>query len=156
MVACQCATVVSVDTSDSLTRLLMQAARRVRRARAEALAPYGLTPHQGGAFLAIARFHDHHGGAEMKQADLARRMRIAPRSATEVIDALCERGLIAREPSASDRRATSLVITDAGTDLLARLARAHPADEVFAALAPAEREQLAELLRKVLAHTEEP
>ena len=139
-----------MDTLDEMTRQVMQLARRIRRARTEALAPYGLSPHQAGAFVAIARYQQRHPNEEFRLSDLARRLRIAPRSATEVVDALCERQLVRREPSATDRRATSLVLTPAGQDLLADVRAASPATEVFAALTDAERAQLGSLLQKIL------
>lgn len=139
-----------METLDDITRQVMQLARRIRRARTKALAPYGLTPHQAGAFVAIARHQRRAPDEEMRLSDLARRLRIAPRSTTEVVDALCERELVQREPSATDRRATSLVLTAAGQALLADVRAANPATEVFAALTDAERERLGALLRKIL------
>lgn len=139
-----------MNTIDDAARQIMQLARRIRRARTEALAPYGLSPHQAGAFVAIARHQHHHPDEELRLSDLAHRLRIAPRSATEVVDALCERGLVRREPSATDRRATSLVLTPVGKDLLADVRAANPATEVFAALTDAERNQLGTLLQKIL------
>lgn len=150
MVTRQYGSLVSVDTSDKLARLVARTARRIRRARAEALAPYGLTPHQAGAFLTIGMHRHRFPGGEVRLSDVARRMRIAPRSATEVVDALCERELVRREPSSTDRRATSLVLTEAGADLLTDVSEANPATEVFAALTEAERETLAELLIKLI------
>lgn len=128
----------------------MQVARRVRRVRTKALAPYGLTPHQAGAFIAIAQRRHRFSDEEFRLSDLARKMRIAPRSATEVVDALCERGFVQREPSATDRRATSLVLTQAGQELLADVRHANPVTEVFAALSDAEHATLGSLLHKIL------
>lgn len=128
----------------------MQVARRIRRARTKAFAPYGLTPHQAGAFAVIARHRRRFPDEELRLSDLARKLRIAPRSATEVVDALCERGLVRREPSAMDRRATSLVLTQAGQVLLADVHKANPATEVFAALTAAERATLGILLGTIL------
>lgn len=150
MVTGQCGILVAVDTFDDTARLLMAVARRIRRARTRALAPYGLTPHQAVAFLTIARHRHHHECAELRLSDLARRLRIAPRSATEVVDALCERGLVEREPSSTDRRATSLVLTAKGRGILTDVNNASPATEVFAPLSPAERATLEELLTRVL------
>lgn len=150
MVTGQCGILVAVDTFDDAARLVMAVARRIRRARTQALAPYGLTPHQAAAFLTIARHHHHHGCEELRLSELARRLRIAPRSATEVVDALCERDLVEREPSSTDRRATSLVLTGKGNDILADVNNASPATEVFAPLSPPERATLEELLTKVL------
>jgi len=146
----QCGILVAVDTFDDAARLVMAVARRIRHARTRALAPYGLTPHQAAAFLAIARHRHHHECAELRLSDLARRLRIAPRSATEVVDALCERGLVEREPSSTDRRATSLVLTAKGRGILTDVNNASPATEVFAPLSPAERATLEELLTRVL------
>lgn len=150
MATSQCARVVGVDTADDTARLVMHLARRIRRARTAALAPYGLTPHQAGAFLAVARHHDRRPGKEMRIADLARWMRIAPRSATEVVDALCERDLLERRPSPTDRRATTLNLTPAGSELLSDVSAANPAHEVFSALSPTERDALTKLLTKAL------
>src|SRR5699024_10014861 len=110
----QCGILVAVDTFDDTARLLMDVERRIRRAR-----------------------HRHrHECAELRLSDLARRLRIAPRSATEVVDALCERGLVEREPSSTDRRATSLVLTAKGRGILTDVNNASPATEVFAPLSP--------------------
>lgn len=141
--------------SDDMARQVMQLARRIRRARTQALAPYGLTPHQAGAFIAVARHQRRAPHEELRLSDLARKLRIAPRSATEVVDALCERGLVQREPSATDRRATSLLLTPAGQALLADVRAANPATEVFARLTAAERRQLGALLHKILDEPDE-
>ncbi len=150
VVTCQFARLVAVDTSSDLPRLIMRLSRRIRRARAEAFSPYGLSPHQAGAFLAISRHGHHRPEEELRIADLARHLRIAPRSATEVVDALCARGLIARESSATDRRATSLVVTDAGKALHHDVRAASPTPELFAQLTPEEQETLQRLLEKLL------
>ena len=49
------------------------------------------------------------GADGMRPSALADALRIAPRSATEVADALEERGWVRREPDPTDRRATRLV-----------------------------------------------
>lgn len=139
-----------MDTLEDLTRQVMQLARRIRRARTEALAPYGLTPHQARAFIVIARHPHRHPGVELRLTDLAQRLRIAPRSATEVVDALCKRELVQRENSSQDRRATSLTLTRSGQGLLADVRAASPATEVFAALNDRERAALGVLLSKLL------
>ncbi len=145
------------DTTPDLGELVVSLSRRLRRARIEALEPYGLPPHHARAFMIVARHcterdcsHGHQD-AELRPSDLAARLHIAPRSATEVIDALQERGLVFRQPSATDRRATTLHITDQGRALSQQLRRAQGEQSgQFAALDAAEREQLAVLLRKAL------
>lgn len=133
--------------------LVMMLARRMRQARLAALEPFGLAPHQARAFTIIAR---HSGRGELRPSDLARRLGIAPRSATEVVDALAERGLVQRTPSPTDRRATMLSVTDAGRELLAQM-HGHPDspdDRVFARLSPAELAILTALLRRAVADGE--
>ena len=136
---------------DDLTAapLVMMLARRMREARLAALEPFGLAPHQARAFTIIAR---HSGRGELRPSDLARRLGIAPRSATEVVDALAERGLVARSPSPTDRRATVLSVTDQGRELLEQM-HGHPDspdDRVFARLTSAELATLTDLLRRAV------
>ncbi len=80
--------------------LVMALARRVRRAHVEALAEWDVTPSQARALRVLA------GADGMRPSALADALRIAPRSATEVVDALEERGWVRREPDPTDRRAT--------------------------------------------------
>lgn len=141
------------DPTD-LGHLVGHLARRLRHHRMRSLEPFGLAAHQARAFLMIARACDR--DSEIRPSDLARRLGIAARSATEVVDALEEMDLVVREPSPTDRRATQLVLTEAGDALRDELAeaRADRADEFFDVLAPAERETLRVLLAKVLDATE--
>ncbi|SEE92382.1 MarR family winged helix-turn-helix transcriptional regulator [Ruania alba] len=73
-----------------LHELLLYAAHQMRREWARSLEEWGLSPHQAMA-LRTAMADD--GG---RVSDLAARLRIAPRSATEVVDSLEERGLVER------------------------------------------------------------
>jgi DNA-binding MarR family transcriptional regulator len=129
-------------------QLVMTLAGHIRRSRLAALEPFGLAPHQARAFMIVGR-HSRRG--DLRPSDLARRLEIAPRSVTEVLDALQDKGLIARRPSATDRRATVLTLTESGRELFARM-RQDPApgeDRMFAALTTDELDQLVDLLRKV-------
>lgn len=140
------------DQRTDLTALVMMTAKRVRRARMEALEPHGLSPHQAHAFLRIGRHHHHpqSRAQEFRLTDLARHLRIAPRSVTEVVDALCEKGLVERAPSPSDRRATIVQLTSAGEQLHADLAAQRSrGPSLFAPLDEQEQAQLAGLLRKL-------
>ncbi len=82
---------------------------------------------------------------------MAERLRIAPRSATEVIDALEERGLVERGPDETDRRATCVSLTGPGREVLAEVnsARGSAGSQHFAVLTDTERATLAELLAKL-------
>lgn len=140
----------AADNAADLPGLVMRSAHRVRRARMAALEPYGLSPHQAQAFFGVARHQHHGGGAELRLSNLAQWLRVAPRSVTEVVDALCEKGLVERVTSPTDRRATMVVLTPAGEQLNDELStRQESIPEMFAPLTTAEQQQLAHLLRKL-------
>lgn len=129
----------------SLADAFWQVARRLRHQSREALAPWGVSPSQLRALDVLLR----HG--PVRAGELAEHLRIAPRSATEVVDALAERGLVERRPDPADRRATQVVVTAPGTELgqAVRSARAAEADRVFATLDEADRAELLRLLRRL-------
>jgi DNA-binding MarR family transcriptional regulator len=84
---------------------------------------------------------------------LSEHLRIAPRSATEVVDSLATAGLVERRPDPADRRATLVALTASGEDIAAgiRVARAAEADDFFARLDEADRAALANILEKLRA-----
>jgi MarR family transcriptional regulator for hemolysin len=70
-----------------------------------------------------------------------------------LVDRLVERGLLQRQPSPTDGRATHLLLTAAGTDLARhaqQLSRTME-DGLVRALSPGERVLLGELLHKLVA-----
>lgn len=140
-----------METEPELDELLMRATRGLRRRWAASLEPLDLTPHHVRALRVIA------GLDRPRLGVVAERLRIAPRSATEVVDALEERGLVERVPDEVDRRATCVVPTAEGTATLAEAdaLRVGAGAEQFARLSPGERAQLATLLAK-LDEPEEP
>jgi len=87
-------------------------------------------------------------GGPLRLSDLAERLRIVPRSTTEVVDALEAAGLAERRPDPADRRATLVALTARGTEVAeaARTARAAGAARFFATLSPADRADLARIL----------
>ncbi|GAB3588130.1 MarR family winged helix-turn-helix transcriptional regulator [Calidifontibacter terrae] len=136
-----------VDLDEAgLSDLLFAAAGRLRRASFATLEPYGLSPHHARALRVIDR------EGTLRPSDLAAELRIAPRSATDVVDVLVDKGLVGRAPSATDRRAVELTTTDAGRSLAAeiRRTRAEAGDVLSASLSAADRRSLTELLRKAL------
>jgi DNA-binding MarR family transcriptional regulator len=84
----------------------------------------------------------------MRLSDLSGRLHIAPRSATEVVDALESRGLVGRRPDPGDRRATLVEMTEHGTEVMnaIRAARGNDAERAFGRLSPADRAELARIL----------
>ena len=85
----------------------------------------------------------------MRLSELAERLRIVPRSATAVVDALEEAGLVARTPDRADRRAVRIVLTDRGLAALERIGRVRHevAQEYFGPVSRAEQEALLRALR---------
>jgi len=140
------------ETMD-LGELLPFLGRRLRSQRTQELEPYGLTFAQNRAFGTVARALD--AGTELRPSDLAERLGIAPRSATEVVDALQDKSLVQRTPSPNDRRATLLSLTEEGIALRQRMrrelarARRAKADDLFSVLSEKDRDTLTDLLRKV-------
>jgi DNA-binding MarR family transcriptional regulator len=82
---------------------------------------------------------------------IAERLHVAPRSATDVIDALVSKGLATRVPDPADRRAVRIHLTDEGRGALTRadVARDRIHAQAFGVLTELERTQLVALLRKV-------
>jgi DNA-binding MarR family transcriptional regulator len=133
----------SQQGDDSLTDAFWAVAGRLRRLTHEAVAPLGITPAHARALNVLRR----HG--DLRLSDLAEHLHIAARSATEVADALQERGLVQRSPDPEDRRATLILLTPDGhrTAEHARTARAAAAETYFARLPPEDRATLTRLLR---------
>lgn len=124
----------------ALADALLHVARDLRRTLAQACPE--LPPHQARALRVVVRSDGTRPGA------LAERMRIAPRTATEVVDALVARGLVERRPDPTDRRAQLVVATDEGLAVHDRVgrARARAADAYFADLPAADATALARAL----------
>ncbi|MFW5471368.1 MarR family winged helix-turn-helix transcriptional regulator [Knoellia sp. CPCC 206435] len=137
----------STEPSDPpLGELVMQVARGLRRWFATTLEPWGLTPHESRALRVIGQHEPTRPGV------VAQHLRIAPRSVTDVVDALEERGLVARAPDPSDRRATSVSLTARGRTVLDELDAARRADHesYFADLSERDREALARILGRLV------
>jgi DNA-binding MarR family transcriptional regulator len=132
-------------TDETLADAFRSVSRQLRETSQETLAPWDINPSQ---FRAL-RMLNHHGAIRL--SDLSGRLHIAPRSATEVVDALESRGLVERRPDPSDRRATLVELTAHGTGVLhaIRAARGTEAERVFDQLTPADRDHLARILRQL-------
>jgi len=130
---------------ETLADAFRSVSRQLRETSQETLAPWDINPSQ---FRAL-RMLNHHGAIRL--SDLSGRLHIAPRSATEVVDALESRGLVERRPDPSDRRATLVELTAHGTSVLGaiRAARGTEAERLFDRLTPADRDHLARILRQL-------
>jgi DNA-binding MarR family transcriptional regulator len=90
--------------------------------------------------------------AGLRLKDLAERLRIAPRSATEVVDQLQDKGLVERRPDPVDRRATRIVLTEGGTRVRAQVReeRRRQAGDYFSVLSAPDRAELARILSELV------
>jgi DNA-binding MarR family transcriptional regulator len=131
--------------ADSLGEAFGAVARRLRAASMAAFAAYDVTPSQVRAIRVL----DKLGGVRSKE--LADQLRIAPRSATEVVDALEAKGLVARSADPHDRRATLVALTDRGRELSeeVRRARGVESERMFERLTRTDRVDLDRILRKL-------
>jgi DNA-binding MarR family transcriptional regulator len=135
------------DTSgdETLPEAFWSVARRLRETSQETLAPWDITPSHLRALRALKR----HG--LMRLSELSDHLHIAPRSTTEVVDALESRGLVQRRPDPGDRRATLVEVTEHGASVLdaIRAARGTETERVFGRLSQTDRAHLARILRKL-------
>jgi DNA-binding MarR family transcriptional regulator len=111
----------------------------------QSLAQWGITPSQGRAMRALER----HG--TMRLSELAEHLRIAARSATEVVDDLEANGLAERRPDPRDRRATLIMLSEHGRTVARQIRAARGADleRVFDRLSATDRAHLTRILRKL-------
>ncbi|MET7805042.1 MarR family transcriptional regulator [Micromonospora chersina] len=133
------------DDEESLAETFWAVARRLRHQSKRTLEPWEINPGHARALAVLMR----HGAVRL--STLAEHLRIAPRSATEVVDGLAERGLVERRPDPVDRRATLVALTGEGERVgeAIRVARAAEAERFFGALDPADRAELTRILRRL-------
>lgn len=130
---------------DNLLDSFWTVARQLRRRSREVLAPWDVSPSQSRALGVLLR----HG--QLRLGELSDHLHIVPRSVTEVVDGLQERGWCLREPDPADRRATVVSLTDSGRALARsiRAAQQNQARAYFAVLGGEERAQLAAILDRL-------
>ena len=130
---------------ESLADAFGAVARQLREKSAETLAPWDITP----AHLRALRTLTRHG--TMRLSELSEHLQIAPRTATEVVDALQAQDLVRRRADPGDRRATLVEVTEHGAGVLAeiRATRGTEAGRIFGRLSPADRAELARILTRL-------
>ena len=136
--------------ADSLSEAFRAVAHELRMRSRETLAPWDIAPSH---FRAMGVLTAH---GLMRLSELSDHLRIAPRSTTEVVDALEDRGLVQRKPDPTDRRATLVELTPAGKQMSESIRDARTADgeRFFKDLTPADRESLRRILRKLVPEPE--
>lgn len=94
----------------------------------------------------------------LRMTELAGFLGLEKSTLSGLVDRAERRGLLARAPAASDRRAVEVFITPAGAELSARAAADITAalGPLTAALAPADRRRLQDLLEAMLAPASPP
>lgn len=128
-----------------LAYMTSQVGALVAQRFAEALEPRGLKPPH----VAVLRMLGRH--AEQTQRALSSLLGIFPSQLVGLLDDLEGRGLIARRPTANDRRAYAVALTARGVRELARVVEITAALDAsfFAALEPEAKRTLASLLERV-------
>lgn len=135
-----------------LSDLFHRAFRALRQSWVQQLAPFELTPHQFRALQALSRVALESPGSDgLRLKDVAERLHIAPRSATEVIDQLEAKALVLRTADPVDRRATLVRLTAEGQTLSDRVraARRGHTEEYFGRLSASDRTELARILAQL-------
>ena len=142
MIRCYAIPVAEPEPDETLSEAFWAVARQLRRLNREALAPWDVTPSQSRAIGVLVR----HG--PMRLSDLSEKLRIAPRSTTEVVDALQARGVVQRDPDPHDRRATLVSLTGHGTEVATaiRATRDAGAEVFFSRLTAPDRTELTRIL----------
>jgi DNA-binding MarR family transcriptional regulator len=128
------------------TWLISQASARAHRLLSEDLAAVDFYGYQVRLLAALGEF------GPASQAALGRRTGIDRSDVVAALDELAGRGLVERSPDLTDRRRNIITITPAGTEQLQLLDEvlAGVQDKLLAPLSPAEREQLTQLLVRIL------
>jgi DNA-binding MarR family transcriptional regulator len=85
-------------------------------------------------------------------SQLAERMAMTRGAVSKLAERLVDKGLVERRPNPGDGRAHTLVLMPSGRNLVPRLAALADGNDAafFAALAPPERQQLEQILRKIV------
>ncbi len=109
------------------------------------LEPYSITRSQFCFLKLIA------GNADLQVGELARSLGVSPAASSKNLDRLEELGLVVRETSPTDRRATLLSVSPQGRQLVEEFERlkASRLTPVIAELGEERTEQLADLLQDV-------
>ena len=135
----------AVPTTDpeDLGEQLLRVARSLRRTWLVDLSEHDLSPHEARA-LRVACDREE----PPRLRELADALRVAPRSVTDVVDALESKGYLSRQPAPGDRRASIVVVTDEGRRVRAAIhaARRRGVADRMGGLSAARRRALADAL----------
>jgi DNA-binding MarR family transcriptional regulator len=133
------------SVSDRPGALLTIAARTGQELARRRLSPLGLSVQLCGVLIRLA-------AGPISQHDLGDQLGIDRTTMVELIDDLEKKGAVVRRRNPTDRRSYALSLTPKGRTLQKLATRAFDAaaEEVFQPLKPAERRQLADMLRRMI------
>ena len=131
-----------------LSRVL-RLARHLDLARGSAFAKHGL---EGWGFDVLSALRRAGAPYELSPGQLVAQMLVTSGTMTNRVDRLAERGLVGRGPDPSDRRGVKVTLTATGRAVVdAAMADLLEHEAILLSeLPPVDREQLAELLRRLL------
>ncbi len=132
---------------ETLAEDFLRVARLLRRETQQRIAPLGLSPHQSRALRVIGE------SGPLRPSEVAGRLGIVARSATDSISGLVAAGYVERRTDPADGRAFLLALSESGRAALAEVTRARSevAAELFGRLDPGQRASLAALLGALIA-----
>ncbi|MDP4506540.1 MarR family winged helix-turn-helix transcriptional regulator [Nonomuraea turcica] len=130
------------------SRMLAMIAMQADRLVSEGLAQMDARKWHYAALVALNE------SGPVSQAELSRRTGIYRSDLVSVLNELAERGFVERAPDPADRRRNVITVTERGRGHLKRLDKliTELQDDVLAPLTRPEREQLTDLLARVLEH----
>jgi DNA-binding MarR family transcriptional regulator len=137
---------VSEDVSAAeVGQTYLELHHRVHRIVDHAMTAVGLSLARAKVLMRLCE----HG--PMNQAALAGLLNFAPRSVTDIVDALERDGLVSRAEDQHDRRARVVSLTPAGCEALeaAQIVRCKAMEQIFGSLTATERASLATLLTTI-------
>jgi DNA-binding MarR family transcriptional regulator len=136
-----------------LTECVMRVAHQIRRSSMASMAKLDLTPAQSRTLRTVSRSSD-----PIRMGVLASTLGVVPRSATGLVEALEEAGLVQRTADPGNRRQVLVSLTDAGRARQQAMAdaRAEAGDGLFSVLDQHERRLLADLLQRLSPAPEQP
>lgn len=130
---------------EALAEAFLRVARQLRRETQRRTAPLGLNPHQSRALRVIGT------AGPLRPSELAERLGIVARSATDSVSGLVAAGFVERRIDPADRRAHLLALSESGAIALADVTRvrAEVAGAYFGRLSAPDRAELARLLSRL-------
>lgn len=130
---------------EALAEAFLRVTRQLRRETQRRIAPLGLNLHQSRALRMIGE------AGPLRPSELAGRLGIVARSATDSVSGLVAAGYVERRTDPADGRAHLLALSPSGAAALAEVARvrAEVGAELFGRLDDDERAALATLLDKL-------